>query len=73
MKPAKVLWALLILGAFCLTQANAANPDWPKSLTIGTGSPGGVYLPYGRFLANLWTEKLGIPVDAVDPRADTQC
>jgi TRAP transporter TAXI family solute receptor len=45
--------------------ANAANPDWPKSLTIGTASPGGVYLPYGRFLAKLWTEKLGIPVDAV--------
>src|SRR6516225_2827946 len=65
MKFAKILCFLLILGAFCWTQASAANPDWPKSLTIGTASPGGVYLPYGRFLAKLWTDKLAIPVDAV--------
>ncbi len=65
MKPVKILCALAILGGFCWTQANAANPNWPKSLTMGTASPGGVYLPYGRFLAKLWTEKLGIPVDAI--------
>ncbi len=46
-------------------RANAENPGWPKSLTIATSSPGGVYLPYGRFLAKLWTEKLDIPVEAV--------
>jgi uncharacterized protein len=62
---AKSSAALLIFSAFCCAQANAANPDWPKSLTIATSSPGGVYLPYGRFLAKLWTEKLGIPVEAV--------
>ncbi len=65
MKIFKTLYALYFLVAFCFTLAHAANSDWPKSLTIGTGSPGGVYLPYGRFLAKLWTEKLGIPVDAV--------
>jgi len=65
MKCAKLLAALLILSAYCCTRAHAANPDWPKSLTICTASPGGVYLPYGRFLARLWTEKLGVPVDAV--------
>jgi TRAP transporter TAXI family solute receptor len=65
MKFGKILCVLLILGAFSWTQASAANPDWPKSLTIGTASPGGVYLPYGRFLAKLWTDKLEIPVDAV--------
>jgi uncharacterized protein len=64
-KTARSLPALLILSVLCCTQANAANPDWPKSLTIATSAPGGVYLPYGRFLAKLWTEKLGIPVDAV--------
>ncbi|MBV8534860.1 MAG: TAXI family TRAP transporter solute-binding subunit [Alphaproteobacteria bacterium] len=57
-----VTWFLCVL--FCFP-AYAENPDWPKSLTIGTASPGGVYLPYGRFLAQLWTDKLGIPVDAV--------
>jgi uncharacterized protein len=66
MKPAKLFAALLILSVcFGGQAANAANPDWPKALTIGTASPGGVYLPYGRFLAKLWTEKLHIPVDAV--------
>lgn len=70
MKSSKILNALFFLVAFCLTafclaQAHAANSDWPKSLTIGTASPGGVYLPYGQFLAKLWTDKLGIPVDAL--------
>jgi TRAP transporter TAXI family solute receptor len=65
MKFAKILCVFLILGAFSWTQVSAANPGWPKSLTVGTASPGGVYLPYGRFLAKLWTDKLAIPVDAV--------
>lgn len=65
MKSTKIACVFL---AFCFlvsTRAIAANADWPKSLTIGTASPGGVYLPYGRFLAKMWTEKLGVPVDAV--------
>jgi TRAP transporter TAXI family solute receptor len=65
MKPAKLLSTLLLLFCFTLTSAKAEKADWPKSLTIGTASPGGVYLPYGRFLATLWTEKLGIRADAV--------
>jgi TRAP transporter TAXI family solute receptor len=65
MKPPKLLSTLLLLSCFTLTSAKAENADWPKSLTIGTASPGGVYLPYGRFLATLWTEKLGIRADAV--------
>src|SRR5262245_7671747 len=44
------------------TQVSAANPDWPKSLTIGTASPGGVYVVYGDALAEILTEKLGITV-----------
>jgi uncharacterized protein len=65
MKSSKILYVLFFLAALGFAQAHAANPGWPKSLTIGTASPGGVYLPYGRFLAKLWTDKLGIPVDAV--------
>ena len=64
MKSGKIC-ALLLFGVIWSVHANAANPDWPKSLAIGTASPGGVYLPYGRFLAKLWTEKLGIPIDAI--------
>src|SRR5712691_4811490 len=44
--------------------SSSAPPGWPASLTIGTASPGGVYLPYGQGLAAILTEALGIPVDA---------
>lgn len=52
---------LLFIGTS--TGAWAANPDWPKSLTLGTASPGGVYFVYGEGLAKILTEKLGIPVN----------
>lgn len=58
-----------LIFAACLTAIGtstsvlAANPDWPKSLTLGTASPGGVYYVYGQALANILTEKLGIPVN----------
>jgi len=42
----------------------SAPPGWPASLTIGTASPGGVYLPYGKGLAAILTEALGIPTTA---------
>jgi TRAP transporter TAXI family solute receptor len=41
----------------------AADPDWPKSLTLATGSPGGVYYIYGESLVPILTERLGIPVN----------
>ena len=43
--------------------SRAADPDWPKSLTLATASPGGVYYVYGEALAQILTEKLGIPVN----------
>lgn len=43
----------------------AADPDWPKSLTLGTASPGGVYYVYGEALAQILTEKLAIAVNAL--------
>jgi TRAP-type uncharacterized transport system substrate-binding protein len=42
------------------THVQAASPDWPKSLTLGTASPGGLYYVYGEALAQILTEKLGI-------------
>jgi uncharacterized protein len=45
------------------TSVPAANADWPKSLTLGTASPGGVYYVYGDAVAKILTEKLGIPVN----------
>jgi uncharacterized protein len=52
---------LLAVGAS--SNALAAEPNWPKSLTLGTASPGGVYYIYGEELAKIFTEKLGIPVN----------
>ncbi len=45
------------------TSVPAAGPDWPKSLTLATASPGGVYYVYGEELARILTEKLGITVN----------
>ena len=45
------------------TSVLAADPDWPKSLTLATASPGGIYYVYGDALAQILTEKLGIPVN----------
>jgi uncharacterized protein len=56
-----VLGILLAIGIS--TNVHAAGPDWPKSLTLGTASPGGVYYVYGEELAKILTEKLGIPVN----------
>src|SRR5260370_33222174 len=45
------------------SSVSAASPGWPKSLTIGTASPGGVSYVYGEALAQILTEKLGIAVN----------
>ena len=52
---------LVAIGAS--TSVQAASPDWPKSLTLGTASPGGVYYVYGEALAQILTKKLEIPVN----------
>jgi uncharacterized protein len=52
-----------LLTIWISTSVHAAGPDWPKSLTLGTASPGGVYYVYGEELAKILTEKLGIPVN----------
>lgn len=57
--------AACLLAIATATGASAANPDWPKSLTLGTASPGGVYYVYGDELAKILTEKLGIAVNAL--------
>jgi TRAP transporter TAXI family solute receptor len=50
----------------------AANPDWPKSLTLGTASPGGVYYVYGEALAQILTDKLGIAVNPFPTQGSIQ-
>lgn len=54
---------LLVIGA--ATTVPAASPDWPKSLTISTASPGGVFYVYGDLLAKMLTQKLGVSVNSM--------
>jgi TRAP transporter TAXI family solute receptor len=52
---------LLAIGAS--SRVPAANPDWPKSLTLVTASPGGVFYIYGEAVAKILTETLKIDVN----------
>jgi TRAP transporter TAXI family solute receptor len=54
------------------TSVPAASPDWPKSLTLGTASPGGVYYIYGEELAQILTEKLGVAVNPLPTQGSIQ-
>src|SRR5437763_9510426 len=57
-----IVFAACSLAIWTSTTVPAADPNWPKALTLGTASPGGVYYVYGEELAKILTEKLGIAV-----------
>jgi TRAP transporter TAXI family solute receptor len=57
------MFAACLLAFATSISVSAAGPDWPKSLTLGTASPGGAYYIYGDALAQILTEKLGITVN----------
>jgi TRAP transporter TAXI family solute receptor len=48
----------------CAGAAKAAETEKPKSITIGTASPGGVYLVYGQVVARILSRALHIEVTA---------
>ncbi|HEY7232341.1 MAG TPA: TAXI family TRAP transporter solute-binding subunit [Pseudolabrys sp.] len=54
---------VLVIGGS--TSVPAAGPDWPKSLTISSASPGGVFYVYGELLAQVLTQKLGISANSM--------
>src|SRR5262245_45948115 len=56
-----IIGVLIALGS--PVDVQAASAQWPKSLTLVTASPGGVYYVYGDALAQILTEKLGIAVN----------
>jgi TRAP transporter TAXI family solute receptor len=70
----KSLFAVLgtLLALATSTSVLAADPSWPKSLALGTASPGGVYYIYGEALAQILTEKLGIPVNPFPTQGSIQ-
>jgi TRAP transporter TAXI family solute receptor len=66
------VFAACLLAIWTSTSVPAAGADWPKSLTLATASPGGVYYIYGEELARILTEKLGIPVNHLPTQGAVQ-
>jgi uncharacterized protein len=67
-----LIFAAGLLAITTSTGAPAADPNWPKSLTLVTASPGGVYYIYGEALAQILTEKLGIAVNPLPTQGSIQ-
>jgi TRAP transporter TAXI family solute receptor len=61
-----------LLATWTSTTVPAANPNWPKSLTLTTASPGGVYYVYGEELARILTQTLGITVNPLPTQGSVQ-
>jgi uncharacterized protein len=57
------VFAGCLLAIWTSTSVPAANPDWPKSLTLVTASPGGAFYVYGEEMAKILTESLKIDVN----------
>ena len=57
------VFAACLLAIWTSTPAPAANPDWPKSLTLVTASPGGIFYVYGEAVVKILTESLKIDVN----------
>jgi hypothetical protein len=70
----KSLFAIFgtLLAVAASTGVLAADPTRPHSLTLGTASPGGVYYIYGEALAQILTEKLGIPINPFPTQGSIQ-
>jgi TRAP-type uncharacterized transport system substrate-binding protein len=57
------VFAACLLAIWTSTTVPAAGPDWPKSLTLATASPGGVFYIYGEAVAKILTDSLKIEVN----------
>jgi uncharacterized protein len=63
LRPIGLIFAACLLAIATSTSVPATDANWPKALTLGTASPGGIYYVYGEELAKILTEKLGVAVD----------
>jgi TRAP transporter TAXI family solute receptor len=61
----RLLWGVLValIGVGLPSLAQAQNADWPKSLTLATASPGGVYYVYGEAVSKVLTGSLKVTVN----------
>ncbi len=58
----KIVTGLAAAGLFVSGAALADRDDWPRDLTVGTASQGGVYFVYGGGMASFLTDELGVNV-----------
>lgn len=49
-----------------------ANPNWPKTLTLGTASVGGTYFVYGQVWASLVNSKIGTNISTQQTQGPNQ-
>ncbi|MBX9812608.1 MAG: TAXI family TRAP transporter solute-binding subunit [Burkholderiales bacterium] len=61
----------LALAGGALAQSKP-NPDWPKTLTLGTASVGGTYFVYGQVWASLVNEKIGTNISTQQTQGPNQ-
>ena len=61
----------LAVSAVALAQPKP-NPAWPKNLTLGTASVGGLYFVYGQVWASLVNEKLGTNISTQQTQGPNQ-
>jgi len=69
----RALVGLLALLFVCIAaEVRAADATWPKSITLGTASPGGPYYVYGQGVATILSHALGIEVTAQATQGPSQ-
>jgi uncharacterized protein len=71
MKQRLLVLAFLAVALFAPSMG-AGEPGWPKSIAIGTASPGGTYYVYGQALADILNGQLGIEVSAEATQGPTR-
>jgi TRAP transporter TAXI family solute receptor len=67
-----LIFAACLLAIGTSTSVLAADPDWPKSLALGSAGPGGTFYILGDALAPILTEKLGIAVNHLPTQGPPQ-
>ncbi len=73
---AMLQWAAAAAVGLALAAPAAAqvkpNPNWPKNLTLGTASVGGLYFVYGQVWASLVNEKIGTNISTQQTQGPNQ-
>lgn len=62
MKLSVKLASFALVGALIAAPASAQNPNWPKSMTMGTAAIGGVFAVYGQVWANIAADAVKVPI-----------